>query len=207
MGRVVRLGLLGGTFDPPHIGHLWLAEAAFAQLELDRVLFLPVGEPPHKKDRLVTAVSHRLAMVKQAVAPFPHFAVDCTDIERPLPHTTATLIPLLQKKYAPACFWLLMGSDSLIDIPNWSQPKELIGRCQLAVLPRPHYDVDWAVLETAVPGIHNATTLLEGPQLHLSATALRAYMGNGRLPRHLIPTPVLQYITTHHLYQAQKNPA
>lgn len=117
-----RIGLLGGTFDPPHWGHLWLAESARVQLGLDRVLFLPAGEPVHKLGKVITAVSHRLQMISLAIQDNPNFVLDTTDSTRPAPHTTVTLLPLLQEKYPDAAFWLLIGGiRCAICRPGWNR--------------------------------------------------------------------------------------
>ena len=196
----MKIGLLGGTFDPPHWGHLWLAETARAQLGLTKVLFLPVGQPPHKGHQSVTAVSHRLQMTQLAIQNTPHFELDITDMEREPPQVTVTLLPLLQKIYPQTQLWWLIGSDSLHDLPTWHQPQKLIQLCRLAVLPRPDVVVDWHNLQTAVPGIKTAVDILDGPQLNLSSTDIRQWARGGHSIRHLLPTAVHQYIHQKNLY-------
>lgn len=195
-----KIGLLGGTFDPPHWGHLWLAELARVQLGLAQVLFLPVGEPPHKVGWEITAVSHRIHMVSLAIQNNPHFVLDTTDCERPAPHSTVSLLPLLRQAYPSAQFWLLLGEDSLRDLPTWTEPDRLIKQCRLAVLPRPGVTISWDLLETAVPGLETAVDTLSGPTLSLSATAIRAWLKAGQAPNYLLPTAVLNYIQHHRLY-------
>ncbi len=195
-----RIGLLGGTFDPPHVGHFWLAETAQAQLKLDRVLFLPVGEPVHKPGK-ITAVSHRLAMTQLALGSYPTFELDTTDIKRPYPHTTSSLLPLLRQNYAPADFWLLLGGDSLRDFATWHQPQQIIQGCRLAVLARPGAEVGWPTLVQAVPGIQTAVDCLVGPCLSLSSTEIRAWLRAGYPVRALVGTAVYDYIKHHRLYK------
>ncbi|MCA9901438.1 MAG: nicotinate (nicotinamide) nucleotide adenylyltransferase [Ardenticatenaceae bacterium] len=195
-----RIGLLGGTFDPPHWGHLWLAESARVQLGLDRVLFLPAGEPVHKLGKVITAVSHRLQMISLAIQDNPNFVLDTTDSTRPAPHTTVTLLPLLQEKYPDAAFWLLIGGDSLRDLPTWVEPARLITQCRLGVLPRPGATIAWETLETAVPGIKTAVDLLDGPTLSISATTIRAWIKDGHEATYLLPTAVSRYIQQNKLY-------
>jgi nicotinate-nucleotide adenylyltransferase len=197
----IRLGLLGGTFDPPHIGHLWLAETAREQLGLDRVLFLPVGNPPHKQGRTITAVSHRLHLTQLAIANHPTFTLDRTDADRPPPHTTYTLLPLIQAQYPDAQLWLLIGGDSLRDFAAWREPGRVIQKCRLAVLPRPGAEVDWAGLETAVPQLRAAVDLLEGPTLDISGTAVRHWAQQKRSLRYLVPPSVRHYIEQKGLYE------
>ncbi|MCB8945024.1 MAG: nicotinate (nicotinamide) nucleotide adenylyltransferase [Ardenticatenaceae bacterium] len=195
-----KIGLLGGTFDPPHWGHLWLAETARAQLGLAKVLFLPVGLPPHKEGKGVTAVSHRLHLTQLAIQDIPYFELNTTDLDREPPQITVTLLPLLRQLYPEAELWWLIGSDSLRDFPTWHQPQQLIQLCRLAVLPRPEVVVDWVALKTAVPGIETAVDMLAGPQLNLSSTDIRQWAKAGHTIRHLLPTAVHQYIQANALY-------
>ena len=205
MGRtnVKRLGILGGTFDPPHLGHLWLAEAAQDQLKLDCVVFLPVGQPVHKERRQITAVSHRLTMVETAIADNDNFLLDDLDANRPPPHTTISVLPLIQAKYQPENAWLIAGSDSLQQLPTWEQPQKLIELCQLAVLPRRGIVFDWSQLEQHIPGIRRSVDLLIGPTMDISATSIREWARNGRSLRYLVPQAVYNYIQRHNLYQTK----
>ena len=197
------MGLLGGTFDPPHYGHLWLAESARDQLHLDQVLFLPVGEPPHKDRQGITAVSQRLHMTQLAINGHPAFQLDDTDAVRPRPHTTCSLLPLLRAAHAQADLWLLIGSDSLRDFPTWHEPACIITQCRLAVLDRPGAVVDWPDLETAVPGLRAATDMLDGPTMDISSTAVRRWARLGHSLRYLLPDSVLNFITQQSLYETR----
>jgi nicotinate-nucleotide adenylyltransferase len=199
MGR--RIGLLGGTFDPPHLGHLWLAEAARQTLQLDKVLFLPAGQPPHKTTDPVTAVHHRRAMTELAIQANPHFQLDLTDIDRPSPHYTSTLLPLIHQSYPDSELWLLIGSDSLRDLPSWHEPRQVITQCRLAVLPRPGIVVDWVWLSLSVPGVDRVVDLLNGPTMDISSTAVREWAAGSGRPRYLVPAPVLTYLEERRLYR------
>jgi nicotinate-nucleotide adenylyltransferase len=192
---------LGGTFDPPHLGHLWVAETAREQLELDQMLFLPVGDPPHKQDQSVTAVAHRLAMTKIAITSNPDFVLDTMDMDRPLPHTTHTLLPLIRQAYPDAEFWFLIGADSLHDFPTWEQPDKIIAQIRLAVYPRPGITIDWPRLRKAVPGIGTAVAMIKGPIMSISSSGIRNWRRLGHSIRYLVPAGVLNYIETHGLYQ------
>lgn len=196
----MHLGLLGGTFDPPHMGHLWLAETAVDQLVLDRVLFLPVGDPPHKSRPDLNPVDARIDLTRLAISHVPYFALDTTDAFREPPHTTLSLLPLIRHAYPGASLWLLIGGDSLRDLPTWHRPRDIIQQCRLAALPRPGADIDWEALETAVPGVLTAVDLLEGPTLELSSTAIRHWLRAGHSVRHLLPEAVFNYIRTRNLY-------
>jgi nicotinate-nucleotide adenylyltransferase len=195
-----RIGVLGGTFDPIHYGHLWLGEAAREQLNLDQVLFLPAGQPPHKPDTWITSADHRLAMAELAMGGNPHFAIHDLDARRPPPHYTATLMPLLRQAYPGADLWLVIGSDSLADLPNWHRPESVIEQCRLAVLPRPSITVNWVTLSQAVPGVDAAVDMLDGPTIDLSGSRIRRWAAAGRSLQYLVPDKVLDYIRQEKLY-------
>ncbi|MDT8305325.1 MAG: nicotinate (nicotinamide) nucleotide adenylyltransferase [Anaerolineae bacterium] len=197
------LGLLGGTFDPPHVGHLLIAQTAMAELSLERVLFLPAGQPVHKGNQEVSAAHHRVTMARLAVAGNDAFVVDTTDVERPGPHTTVTLVPLLEEKVATRPLWLLIGGDSLRDLPSWVRPQELVTRIRLAVLPRPGATIDWPALEEAITGVRAAVHLLDGPTVALSSTRMRQWASAGRSLRYMTPDPVCAYIARTGLYESQ----
>lgn len=202
----MRIGLLGGTFDPPHLGHLWLAETARAQLRLDRVLFLPVGRPPHKEGKPLSPIAHRLTMTQLAIADNPTFVLDTTDTRRAPPHTTVSLLPLLHHAFPQALMWLLIGTDSLADLPQWHQPQQLLSLCRLAALPRPGIVVHWATLKTAIPGLETAVDWLDGPTLTISSTELRRWSRKGHTLRYLVPAAVADYIDQTRLYSPVNSP-
>jgi nicotinate-nucleotide adenylyltransferase len=197
------VGVLGGTFDPPHLGHLLLGETARQQLQLDRVLLTPVGEPPHKEASRITPLRHRLAMTELACADHPDFVVDYTDCQRPPPHHTASLLPLVQAAYPNAQLWLLIGGDSLQDLAAWHKPREVVAACRLAVLPRLGVTVDWDWLATAVPDIREKVDWLDGPSLTLSSSDARRWLADGRKLRYTLPTAVCAYIEKEGLYRGK----
>jgi nicotinate-nucleotide adenylyltransferase len=202
----MRLGLIGGTFDPPHLGHLILAEVARDQLKLDQVLFLPAGQPPHKPGRLISPLTHRLAMTELAIADNPFFALNTTDADRPPPHFTYTLLPLLRQQYPQAQCWLILGGDSLRDFATWREPSQVIAQCHLAVLPRPGATVNWENLESAVPGLQAAVEMLTGPSVAIAGTEIRNRIAAGRSARYLTLPAVLAYIQQHGLYRRSVTP-
>lgn len=197
-----RIGLLGGSFDPPHIGHLWLGEAARQQLGLDRVLFAPAGQPPHKEAADLSPSNHRRAMTELATAGNPSFQVDDTDLTRPGPHYTVDLLALLRRRFEGAQWWLLVGSDSLRDLPTWRHPERLIERCRLGVLPRPEADAYMPALDQQIPGLKASVDWLSGPVLMLSSSLLRQLVRDGRSVRYLVPDSVAGYINRHQLYRS-----
>jgi nicotinate-nucleotide adenylyltransferase len=196
-----RIGILGGTFDPPHIGHLWLGEAARQQLMLDKVLFLPAGEPPHKPDYKVTPADHRLEMTRLAISNNESFAVDDIDVRRPPPHYTFTLMKWLHQRSSDTLYWLLIGSDSLRDLPTWYKPDEIMKLTRLGVLPRSGVTIDWDSLTQTLPRVESAVDFVDAPTLELSSTEIRLWLESGKSLRYLVPQPVLQYIAIHKLYQ------
>jgi nicotinate-nucleotide adenylyltransferase len=140
-------------------------------------------------------------MTQLAIQNHPHFQLDTTDSDRPPPHTTVSLIPLLQARYPHAQIWWLVGGDSLRDLPTWVEPQTLIQRCRLAALPRPGTTIDWEPLIKAIPQIKERVDLLDGPVNALSSTAIRAWVRKGNSIRFLADTAVIDYIHTHNLYK------
>lgn len=196
-----RVGLLGGTFDPIHLGHLILAEEARLQLNLDRVFLLPAGEPPHKQGRPITPVEHRIHMVELATVESPHLWVSRIDADRPGPHYSIDTVRLLRQALNPGTeIFFLMGADSLRDLPNWYQPQELLAECTIAALTRPFVDVQWAKLEHTLPGIQKHVILLKMPALEIASTTLRERVRAGISIRFQTVRAVEAYIAKHGLY-------
>lgn len=195
-----RLGILGGTFDPPHIGHLILAEYAREALDAAQILWVPAADPPHKDDTRL-AIEHRLAMVERAIAGNPHFAFSLADVERPGPHYTVDLIPILQRQYPDAEFYFLIGADSLRDLPKWSRPQELIRMCKLVVMRRPDVDATPEMHGAILPGLAERVTMLDAPLVDVSSTDIVARMRAGKSARYVVPDAVMDYILANGLYK------
>ncbi len=196
-----RLGVLGGTFDPPHYGHLTLAENARVQLGLARVLFVVAGRPPHKPERPVSDDRHRLAMVAAAIADNPAYAVSRVDLDRPGPHYTVETLTLLQQEWPDAELFFLMGGDSLAQLPTWRDPAGVVQRARLATMRRPGYMPDLDKLEQVVPEIRQRLVWLDAPHLEISSSDLRRRVRVGLPLRYLLPPTVEDYIHAHHLYR------
>jgi nicotinate-nucleotide adenylyltransferase len=201
-------GVLGGTFDPIHHGHLAVAENARQELGLAGVLFLPAGVPPHKPDRVVTAAAHRLAMVLLAIADNDAFALCRLELERPglsyAVDTAAQLVaaPPVAGADSDAFVWL-MSTEALAGLPGWRDPHRLVELMRVGVSPRLGYqrpDDTW--LREHFPGQEGRFTFLEGPELGHSASRIRRRAGEGRSIRYLVPPAVEGYIRDHHLYAA-----
>ena len=202
----MRVGVLGGTFDPIHIGHLVATEEVRAQLRLDRVVFVPAGLPPHKLTEHVSSVGHRLAMVKLAVASNPYFIVSHVDIDRFGPCYTVDTIELLRDEWgADVELYFIMGSDSLADILTWHRTERLIRLCRLAVVERPGYQVDMEELERLLPGITSRVHFINSPQLDISSTDIQRRVREGLPIKYQAPEAVENYIYEHDLYMGRED--
>lgn len=197
-----RLGLLGGTFDPIHCGHLVAAAEAHHQLDLERVLFVPTGSPPHKPDSSVSLVEHRVRMVELALADHPHFELSRADVDRPGPSYTVKTLELLRREWGPGpTIFFIEGADSLADFLTWYQPQRLLELCQLAVVERPGVELDLEELDRRLPGLAAKVHWVQMPCLEISSSDLRARVRAGRSISCLVPPPVEAYIREHDLYR------
>jgi nicotinate-nucleotide adenylyltransferase len=197
-----RIGIFGGTFDPIHLGHLILAEEARAQLKLDAIYFVPAGDPPHKQDRNVTWVEHRMRMVELATAESDYFWVSRVDADRNGPHYTVDMLRLLQEQLTTqAELYFLMGLDSLRDLPHWHNPHWLVSQCRLVALSRHAVTLDWPTLEAALPGLCQQVIILDMPEIEISSSDLRLRVQAGRPIRYQVPRPVEAYIYKYELYK------
>lgn len=198
-----RIGVLGGSFDPPHIGHLWLATLAADELHLDRVLFVPAAQPPHKRRRRMTSAAHRLLMTRLAIASDPLFELSGIEMERPGPSYTVDTVDELRRLHGErARLFLLMAFDSLAQIDSWREPQRLLEMAEWGVGPRPGStapSADWLRVRfgAAAARIH----LLDGPGLAVSATQIRHRVAAGRAIRYLVPRAVEELIVDQGLYR------
>jgi nicotinate-nucleotide adenylyltransferase len=202
-GRVRRkAGILGGTFDPVHIGHLILAEEAWFQLGLDRVYLVPAGDPPHKRDRRLAAVEHRVRMAELATADVDYAMVSRVDADRPGPHYTVDMVQLLEQQEGPDTdLYFLMGMDSLRDLPTWYKAGWLVEHVRLVALSRHDVALDWEQLETALPGVRRRVIILDMPELEIASHVLQERVRRGQPIRHQVPRAVEAYIHKHNLYR------
>lgn len=198
-----RIGIYGGTFDPPHLGHLILAETARDTLSLSRVLFVPAAQPPHKRTEQVRAsAEHRAAMVALAIAGNPQFALSRADIDRPGPHYSVDTLRLLRDVYPAAEFVFLIGGDSLNTLPQWSRPQELIALATLGVMRRPGVAPDLNALEAHLNGLRERILWVDAPLIDIAASDLVRCIAQGRSVRYQVPDTVLDYIAQHGLYRS-----
>lgn len=198
-----RVGVLGGTFDPPHIGHLWLATLAVDALQLDRVLFMPAAQPPHKAGHPMSAATDRLLMTRLAIAADDAFELCPIEMERPGPSYTVDSVAELQRIYSDAVLFLIMAADSLAQIDTWREPDRLLRLVEWIVGPRPGSRMpERAALEERFGQAATRIHLLEGPALDVSASEIRERVAAGRAIRYLVPAAVEELIVDRRLYQS-----
>lgn len=198
----MKYGILGGTFDPPHNGHLKIAAAARSALGLAQIVFIPAGQPPHKLDDPVSPAATRLAMLELALARHPNFVISRLELLRAGPsYTVDTLRELHQTLGDDAEIYFIMGMDSLQNFHTWHQPQEIVKLCKLAVLRRPGFDVDLDTLEKQVPGATASVVIIPGPEFDISASEIRARVRRGESIRGLVPPAVAAFIKTNRLYK------
>jgi nicotinate-nucleotide adenylyltransferase len=195
-----RLGILGGTFDPPHNGHRTLADESLRQLHLTGVLWVLTPNPPHKDRPNITPYALRREMLQAAIAGNPSFTLCEVESERPGPHYMVDTISILQKRNPEADYTLLLGEDSLRDLPLWHRPRDVLALCELAVLRRPDRKADMAALEILLPGIGARTTFLDAPPVDISSTEIRDRIRRGETVEGLVPAGVEKIIRREFLY-------
>jgi len=189
-----RVAIFGGTFDPVHMGHLLMAEEAVERLRLDRLFFLPAGRPAHKRDRSITPVEHRLAMLRLAVRGNPRFAVSRLEAD----HDRVTYTVESLERFAKAEgaeLYFLMGQDSLDEFRTWREPDRILALARLAVVPRG--EMERPSLDAAV---RRRVVFLKPPRIGIASSEIRRRLGRKRSVRYWIPDPVLAYIKRHGLY-------
>ncbi len=198
----MRIGIFGGTFDPPHLGHLILAAEAFDQLSLSRLLWVLTPDPPHKQGNLITPLEYRLEMVKAAIRDDPAFELSSVEIDRPGPHYALDTVDLLAEKYPRDELVYLIGGDSLHDLPTWHRPQDFLRACQaLGVMRRPGDVIDLASIEARLPGVSAKVEFIEAPLLEISSSQIRQRVAGGRPFRYYLQESVFRIIQSHRLYR------
>jgi nicotinate-nucleotide adenylyltransferase len=203
-----RIGLIGGTFDPVHFGHLVVAEEIYYALALDEIVFIPAGEPPHKRGQIVTPAAERLAMLELAIAPNAHFSISRVDLDRPGPSYTVDTLRLLREQWGDAVeLYFVIGWDSLEDLASWYDPQGILKQLDyLVAVHRPgHQELPGyrERLEARLPGIKQRLLTVPVPQLDISASELRQRVAGGRPIRYQTPDAVVEYIREHNVYREQ----
>lgn len=197
-----RIGVFGGTFDPIHIGHLIAAEILRHTLQLEQVIFLPAGRPPHKPSQELAPDAERVAMLKLALVDQPTFAISTVDLERPGYSYTARSLEILRDDLPPDIdLYFLMGQDSLRDFPNWRYPDEIARQVRLGVAQRPGFDITVDVIEAAVPETAGRIELVPIPLIGVSSRDLRRRISHGEPYRYQVLPAVADYIERRQLYR------
>jgi nicotinate-nucleotide adenylyltransferase len=198
----MNIGVLGGTFDPVHNGHLIVAEVVRKRLNLAEVIFVPAGQPWLKADKPITPAKHRLQMLRLSLADRPYFKISTLEIERAGPsYTIDTIIELRSKINAGDELFFILGQDNLAQLPQWREPSRLIQLCYLVAVSRPGSPrPNLKTLEASLPGISQRVMLMDEPQVDISASEIRERVGWGLSICHLVPEPVNRYIKENRLY-------
>ena len=192
----IRLGVMGGTFDPIHNGHLVAASEAASAFGLDKVLFVPTGEPWQKQD--ITASEHRLAMTTLAIAGNPLFEISAVDVQRAGPTYTVDTLREIHESNPDADVYFITGADSISQIESWKDSSQIWPLAHFVGVTRPGHSLE--VPKTASGNV----SLLEIPALAISSTDIRARVKSGKPIEYLLPNSVIDYIHAHHLYQGTK---
>jgi nicotinate-nucleotide adenylyltransferase len=200
-----RIGILGGTFDPIHIGHLAIAQAARETLGLERVLFVPARVPPHRPDRPIAAAHDRAAMVALAIAANPAFEMSRVELDREGPSYTVDTLKALAGESGPdrpPDLWFILSAEAFAGFLDWHDPAGILELCRLAVMPREgDSPANLTPIARALPRLADRVHLLDGPRLRLAATEVRSRAARGLSVRYLVPDAVAAYIGDHRLYR------
>jgi nicotinate-nucleotide adenylyltransferase len=199
----LRVGILGGAFNPPHIGHLVCAQEALVQLELDRVVFVPVGEPPHRALEDDPGAEARLEMVELAIADDERFTTSRIEVDREGPSYTSDTLELLLEESPEDELFLILGGDQAAALPTWHEPEKVLERASVAVFERMSWGRNAIVIKIGrMPGVERVL-YLDMPMIQVSSSAIRRRVREGAPIRYLVPDRVVEYIATNELYGGQ----
>lgn len=197
-----KIGVFGGTFDPPHLGHMILAQEALDQLKLERVLFVLTADPPHKRDHQISPIESRLKLLQAAIEDNPDFFISRVDIDRPPPYYSIDTVKILADQ-DPFAHWVyLMGADSLVDLPKWHDPVGFVKVCNgLGVIRRPNIEIDLTNLEKQIPGITQKVSFVDAPLLEIASCDIRQRVRNCQPYRYYVLPGVYELIQQLNLYR------
>ncbi len=199
----MKVGIFGGTFDPPHLGHLILAAEALEQLQLDQVFWVLTPFPPHKQGQKISSIEHRMTMVLLAIAENSNFCFSRVDVDRPPPQYALDTVNLLRQASSRDTFYYLMGADSLNDLPEWHDPLKFIEACDgLGIMKRQDEYIETSRLETLFPGLIEKLRFLNTPFIDISGRDIRERVKTGKQFRYFVPEKIYHYILNHKLYQS-----
>ena len=197
-----RIGVFGGTFDPPHLGHLILASESRRQLNLTRLLWMLTPQSPHKIGNSISKVSDRLEMVQCAIADEPTFELSTLEFDRPAPQYTVDTLNILQRQHPSADLILLIGADSLRGLSAWHRPADLVAACrEIGVMRRPGESIQLSIIEAAIPDVSKKVHFVEAPLLQISSREVRRRIIEGLDFRYFLHPAVYDYIQSHNLYR------
>lgn len=198
----MRIGVFGGTFDPPHLGHLILAAEAIDQAKLDRLLWVLTPDPPHKQGSMISPVEQRMEMARRMVSCCDQFELSDVDIRRPGPHYSVDTVNILRGENPGAEISFIFGSDSLRDLPLWHEPSEFVLACdQIIVMQRPGSMLDMTLLYQQIPELKTRLMFLDVPQVEISAVNIRQRVRQQRMYWHFLTPAVADYIRDNNLYE------
>jgi nicotinate-nucleotide adenylyltransferase len=199
---MTKIGIIGGTFDPVHLGHLAVAEEACRQVGLAEMIFLPAGHPYFKAAALISPAEHRVKMLELAIVDKPKYKISLLEIQRPGPSYAVETVAKIKSQRPPEDeIFFIMGWDSLLTLPRWEQPERLISLCKIIASPRPGYskpDID--LIEKDLPGISQLTLVMEKPLVNISATEIRERVRRGLPVDNMVTPSVAKYIKEKRLY-------
>jgi nicotinate-nucleotide adenylyltransferase len=198
----MRIGVMGGTFDPVHLGHLAIVESACSKLGLSEVLFMPAGHPYFKAATFVSPSADRVEMLRLALERKRHYKISMIEIERTGPSYAIDSVARLKDTYRNEDeIYFIMGLDSLLTLPRWQEPERLLELCRIVAAPRPGFSrPDLDSLEKDLPGVMSRTIVLEGPLIDISSSDIRQRVSQGLPITGLVPEKVEKYIREHRLY-------
>lgn len=202
-----RVGIYGGTFDPPHLGHLMAAQTVLEAWQLHEVVFIPSGTPPHKDTAQVTAARHRYLMTMLATLDNPKFSTSRMELDRPAASFTVDTLRELKRQYKDqAELFFILGVDALLELPTWKEPDQVLQLCHMVVVSRPGYDESTIAerLGDLYRQYGHRILLTDMPALEISASDVRSRLQEGRSIRYMVPDMVREYIISHGLYGARK---
>jgi nicotinate-nucleotide adenylyltransferase len=198
----LRLGILGGAFNPPHIGHLVCAQEAALQLELDRLLVVPMGQAPHRDIEQDPGPEARVEMCELAVDDDDHFEVSRIEVEREGPSYTAETLRALHDEGSEDDLFLVLGGDQAAALPKWHQPEEVLRLATVAVVPRSGFHREATAVKIASVKGAAGVRFFDMPRIDVSSSLVRHRVADGKPIRHLVPDRVIGYIEEHGLYKA-----
>jgi len=201
LNDVIKKGIFGGTFDPPHLGHMILAQEALYQLELETIYFVLTADPPHKQDQVISPVEYRLKMVEAAIRDNDRFVISRVDIDRPPPHYSVDTVRIFASQ-EPEVRWIyLMGGDSLVDLPSWHDPRGFVESCNdIGVIRRPNEEIDLKKLEEVIPEISEKVNFVNAPLLEISSSLIRDRVRRSLPYRYYVVPAVYELIRDFKLY-------